>query len=115
MIKLLLYRLSHIGMMPLCNGVATRAPWIGDFCFILCYRCLGIVIGVLVTLYYLKDHQPKIKYFILTIPMIIDGILQTFSPYISNNILRITTGLLFGIGIIHGLIGSILWISKKTA
>lgn len=115
MIEILLERLSYLGMVPLCNGNPARAPWFCGFCFILCYRCLAIIIGVVITLYYLKNHQPKIKYIILIIPMIVDGMFQTFSPYVSNNILRVITGLLFGFGIIQGLFGGLMKISKTVS
>lgn len=95
--------LLHIGKVPICNGIASRAFHIGDFCFILCYRCSGVVLGIIFSLYYLNKYKPKIRYILLIIPMIIDGLLQLLTPYISNNLLRSITGVLFGIGIGHGI------------
>ena len=41
---------------------------------------------------------------LLIIPMIIDGYLQLLTSYLSNNLLRLITGILFGIGIGEGII-----------
>lgn len=104
MIEIIIERILHIGEIPLCNGIPSRALHIGDFCFILCYRCSGVIIGLLATLYYLRKNKPKIKYVLLIIPMIIDGYLQLLTSYLSNNSLRLITGILFGIGIGEGII-----------
>lgn len=55
-------------------------------------------------LYYLRKKKPKIQYVLLIIPMIVDGFLQLLTPYLSNNPLRLITGILFGIGIGEGII-----------
>lgn len=104
MLKIIIERLLHIGEIPLCNGIASRAFHLGDFCFILCYRCSGVIIGVMLCWWYLKIHKVNIKYFLLIIPMIIDGFLQLLTPYVSNNPLRLITGLLFGIGMVNGIV-----------
>lgn len=104
MIKIIIERILQIGKVPLCNGIPSRALHIGDFCFILCYRCSDVIIGMLAILYYLRNKKPKIQYILLIIPMIIDGFLQLLTPYISNNSLRLITGILFGVGIGEGII-----------
>lgn len=104
MFEIILERLLHIGKVPICNGIASRALHIGDFCFILCYRCSGVVLGIMFSLYYLKKCEAKIKYFLLIIPLVIDGFLQLLTPYTSNNLLRLLTGILFGIGIGQGIV-----------
>lgn len=103
MFEIILERLLHIGKVPICNGIASRALQIGNFCFILCYRCTGVVLGIIFSLYYLSKHETKVKYLLFIIPMIIDGVLQLLTPYTSNNYLRLITGILFGIGIGHGI------------
>ena len=40
-------KIYSIGFAPLCNGKESRAPHIGNFVFILCWRCTGVIIGVL--------------------------------------------------------------------
>ena len=64
--------------------------------FILCARCTGIMIGIFLS-YFLS--LGAFNYWILLlfgIPMIIDGIVQKKTIYISNNLKRFITGLLFG-------------------
>lgn len=104
MINIIIERILQIGKVPLCNGMPSRALHIGDFCFILCYRCSGVIIGMLGILYCLRKKKPKIQYVLLIIPMIVDGFLQLLTPYLSNNPLRLITGILFGIGIGEGII-----------
>ncbi|TFH54345.1 MAG: DUF2085 domain-containing protein [Methanothrix sp.] len=67
----------------------------------LCSRCIGILFGeilaiILFTFNYLMNFT---IFFIFTIPLIIDGLTQLLNLRKSNNLLRLITGLLFGIGI----------------
>ena len=102
-------RILLIGIVPLCNGIASRAPHFFGYCFILCYRCTFILVFGIGTLWYLKKKTvSSIKYiWILLIPMIIDGSLQTFMDIPSTNFRRTLTGAVFGIGI--GYIIKYLW------
>lgn len=100
LIAFILERLSHFGEVPLCNGVASRAPRIFGFCFPLCYRCTFIFIGFLLTLYICHRYKKIIPIYLAIIclfPMIIDGSLQTFFGMMSTNLRRTLTGGLFGI------------------
>lgn len=99
-IKLLLARLALFGKVPLCNGIASRAMHLGDFCFPLCYRCMMFIICFLLTLKFGKKHQcPWIILFLCLLPMIIDGWMQTFYGIESYNLRRMLTGGLFGFAI----------------
>ena len=76
----------------------------------LCARCSGIFIAqiFLIVPLYLLDIHFGFYTLIFAIPLIIDGTVQRFTRYESNNIKRLITGLLggygFGIAIIHTLI-----------
>lgn len=98
--KLFVYRLANIGKIPLCSGISSRAPHILGICLPLCYRCFFMVISFTITLLILKkkDYYHKLV-FLLLIPLIIDGVLQTFFNILSNNIRRSITGVLFGIAL----------------
>lgn len=98
MMKWLIERILLFGKVPLCNGIASRAPHILGFCFPLCYRCTFILLSFCLTfLMIYKKEKINIKYvYILFIPMIIDGCLQTFAGIESNNLRRSITGFLFG-------------------
>ncbi len=101
---LLFHRLKYIGSIPLCNGIAQRAPHIFGYCFILCWRCTAIYITALLTFIYWHQKKTvleakKVVYaLLLWIPMAIDGGLQTLGVWESTNIRRVVTGGLFGIG-----------------
>jgi len=68
----------------------------------LCSRCSGIYLSLLSTLFLSFIQQDvfkrkNLKYaIVLLLPLIIDGTLQFIGPYTSSNIIRLTTGLLFG-------------------
>ena len=100
---------SRFGEAPLCNNKPERALHIGDFVFPLCYRCMmitiGIIIGIIILVLLIDKYKIiwKFKYsFIgitLGIPTVIDGVLQTFTSYVSTNPIRITTGFIAGLGL----------------
>lgn len=96
-------RISQIGQIPLCNGIASRAPHLFGYCFILCYRCTFILLFFIGTLCFLQKKKVKsIKYvWILLLPMIIDGSLQTFFGFMSTNFRRSFTGALFGLALAY--------------
>lgn len=94
-----------IGREPICNHNPQRAPKIGRFCFILCWRCtglcLGIFIGALVNYFYNLINLDKkiIICVVMIIPCFIDGMLQYKTKYESNNYKRFLLGIIAGIGI----------------
>jgi uncharacterized membrane protein len=67
----------------------------------LCSRCLGILIGFILGLIgRFIDVLPSFGICILLIvPLIVDGMLQAHTSYISTNNRRFVTGLLFGFGL----------------
>lgn len=66
--------------------------------FPLCARCTGIFIGYFAfPLFQLQIIIPSLLLIImLSIPMFIDSITQSMNYRESNNLLRVTTGFLFG-------------------
>lgn len=89
-----------IGRAPLCNRIPERAPHIFGYCFVLCYRCTFIFLGFLITLFIIRNitNITITKAWVLLLPMIIDGGIQTFMGVESTNLRRIITGTIFGIG-----------------
>ena len=112
---------KDFGKEPLCNRQPDRALHIGDFVFPLCYRCMMITLGLIITLIVLLVLIDKIKQIkklfsvgiILIIPTFIDGLVQTLSSYTSNNFKRATTGFLAGIGLAICVICFIKWLLKR--
>lgn len=106
----LLIPFDQFGKIPLCNRNIERAIIINDFVFPLCIRCTFMILFFFLSLFLSKISIVRsiiikfglFKTFIiacfLIIPLIIDGLLVYFSSYDGTNILRIITGMLFGIG-----------------
>lgn len=68
--------------------------------FPVCARCTGFYLGYLVFPFFLFDiiFINLFLTLLLIIPALIDGFSQAFSQRESNNFLRVTTGMLAGVG-----------------
>lgn len=73
-----------------------RSFFIKGYQFPICARCTGILIGYIVAL--IVNPFIVMPWWIpaLMVPMAIDGTVQLFTKYESNQFLRVTTGFLFG-------------------
>lgn len=71
--------------------------------FPICARCTGILAGYLLGILLAIMTGPifVIYAFLLLIPTIIDGFVQLFTNYESNNIKRLITGIAAGVGIVY--------------
>lgn len=111
-LKGLLFRVEHIGRLPICNCRKDRAPHIGNFSFILCWRCTSIITSFLalkiidkngiIEITSLLNSYTIIGFFcaiLLIIPTTINGIKQYYWGIESTNKKRILTGILCGIGL----------------
>lgn len=100
-------------IFPLCNGKPERAPHICGHVFFLCWRCSGILVGVIISLVCVKMAFLSLSpcLFVISIavllPMVCDGIMQYGYLLESSNKRRFFTGLLFGFGLV-GVIGCIM-------
>jgi uncharacterized membrane protein len=78
-----------------------RSIWFFGLEKIFCSRCLGILLGGIIGLIPII-LQYQIEFFwsiLLLLPLSIDGLLQALTQHESNNVLRLITGCLFGIGL----------------
>lgn len=91
------YTLGQLFKAPWCNGHPSRAPRIGAYSFPLCWRCLAIVWGGMVTAVLAFPASPSVALFLMS-PAVIDGATQIFTDYESTNFRRVGTGLFAGIG-----------------
>ena len=68
--------------------------------FPICARCRGELVGIIIGLvsYYFWHINRHIAFLIL-LPMIADGFLQSITSYESNNLKRFVTGFMFGYGL----------------
>lgn len=69
----------------------------------LCARCMGILIGYIlgIVIAVITGCKHHFYFLLCLLPMIIDGGIQHLFGIISNNLRRLFTGILGGIGIIY--------------
>ena len=94
---------SFYGILkPLCHQVPTRCLWIFGSNTALCSRCLGIFFALLMTgLYFGIKGADRVYWktaILLNLPALIDGYSQLRGWRMSNNLLRLGTGLMAGAG-----------------
>ena len=90
----------NIGAGLGCHQMPERSFFYKGYQFPLCARCTGLVIGYLmgILIYFLKIINWEIA-ILLCIPLVIDGGSQYLKWRMSNQRLRLITGILCGIGI----------------
>ena len=101
-------RIEAFGKAPLCNLIPEHGICIKGFYLPLCARCTGVFIGCIITIFIFLFVIRKSKYrlslhitfFLLSIPCLIDGLLQYVWLIESDNYRRIITGLLLGASIV---------------
>ncbi|MBK8550079.1 MAG: DUF2085 domain-containing protein [Ignavibacteria bacterium] len=83
-----------------CHRIPSRSFFIKGRQFPLCARCTGIYIGYLSLPFFTLDmiHVNLLFSFMLIIPTFIDGLTQAYCKRESNNILRLITGIMSGVG-----------------
>ena len=97
-------------LSELCHRMPSRTLWISEIPMGLCSRCSGIYLSLLAILAlsfpYKELFQKKyIKVaLVLLLPLILDGTFQLLGFYLSNNTIRLITGLLFGFSVGYILI-----------
>lgn len=95
------YKKMSIGF-AFCHRRKDRCLNIFGYTSFLCARCTGIMIGFLlycvISLFNLL--LPPFVAFVFMVPLIVDGVSQSFNFRISNNIIRLVTGMLFTSGLL---------------
>jgi len=79
-----------------CHQKPERSFFIRGYQFPLCARCTGIAIGHFASLLVSPFHTFNYIISILLFPLAIDGTVQYFTSYTSNNLKRVITGILYG-------------------
>ncbi len=94
----------------ICHKMPSRSFFYKGKQFPICSRCTGIfigyIIGILILVIGIFIPLFIINFYfsiLLIIPMVIDGTIQYFTKYESNNLKRVITGFFSGIGIIFFL------------
>lgn len=86
-----------------CHQLPQRSFFVKGYQLPICARCCGILLGYIISfiLIILNIHFNPLFSLIIILPMGLDGIIQFLTSYESNNIKRIITGLISGIGFIQ--------------
>ncbi len=79
-----------------CHQMPERSFFIRGYQFPLCARCTGIALGYVTALFIAPFHLFCYPIGVLMIPLMIDGTVQYFTSYKSNNYKRVVTGFLYG-------------------
>ncbi len=83
----------------MCHQHADRSFFINGNQMPYCARCtgtfLGLAFGLLIAAYY-RVRIGFVLYLLLLLPLALDGTIQLITPYESNNLMRIITGMLMG-------------------
>lgn len=87
-----------------------RSFFIKGYQFPLCARCSGIAIGHIAAFLAAPFFRFRPAMAWLMAPLAIDGTLQYFTHYESNNMKRIISGILYG----FAFTSAILWIVKNN-
>lgn len=103
--EFIFFRLKYLGLAPICNLRADRAPKFFGYSFILCWRCTGALIGSIFC-FLLRTKLFNLENILLALLFILsfvfDCILQYYFNVESNNYRRFITGflLIFGINML---------------
>jgi uncharacterized membrane protein len=90
--------------LPICHRLPDRTFKIKNRYFPVCARCTGLYIGAfsyfIYVYFFYVDYTPTLIMiaFLMIIPTFFDGLTQFFGLRESNNILRLFTGLIGGVG-----------------
>ena len=83
-----------------CHRRPERSFFVNGHQMPVCARCEGELIGILAALIAVWFMRPPYWLMaVIMLPMIADGMIQSFTKYESTNRRRLITGLLFGFGI----------------
>lgn len=96
----LIFKKPYLALFYGCHSKKDRSFSFIHKHFSLCTRCTGIYLGML-SVFFISLFSFNYTYLIiLVIPLIIDGVLQYKTSYVSNNTKRLITGILFGLGFV---------------
>lgn len=73
-----------------------RSFFLGNYQFPLCARCTGIALGHIAAIAAASFYTFKYAVSLFILPMAVDGTLQYFTSYRSNNLKRVITGFFYG-------------------
>ena len=102
----IMYDKQYLALFFGCHQKKERSFSKSGITFILCARCTGILVGMFLSIGVFLFEISFIIHLLLMVPLLLDGIVQRFTKYQSNNLTRLLTGMLFAPGflMIYGYI-----------
>lgn len=93
---------KFLKILFMCHSRPDRSFYFKGKQFPICARCTGVLLGWIIGIIYcILSEVPRGYLTILILfPLIVDGTMQSLRKKESNNIKRIITGILFGMGTI---------------
>ncbi len=96
----LIFNRPYLALFFGCHQKRERSPLFFHRVWVLCVRCSGIYLGILMMMISYFIIFPWWLYLLLSLPLLIDGILQQKNILNSNGPRRLITGLLFGFSLV---------------
>lgn len=92
--------MKELVMLIPCHPLPERCIHIKGKPMPICARCFAMILGYIFVpfLVIAQIHAPIWIPVLLTLPLLIDGFTQMWKWRTSNNVVRIITGLMFGLG-----------------
>ena len=97
-----------------CHQIPTRSFFFKGYQFPLCARCTGIALGHIAAFIIAPFYTFKYTVSVLMIPLVLDGTIQYFTPYESNNVKRVISGILYGFSFTSTCLHIIKTVLKHT-
>ena len=101
--------LFTLDFMP-CHRIPSRSLFVKGKQFPLCFRCMGILMGMLLGIPFIwlllpsRTDNALLFASVLIFPLLADGFTQKWNWRRSTNVLRLMTGVLCGIGLSIGIV-----------
>ncbi len=86
---------SYLALFFGCHQASNRSIQINGKALNICSRCTGLFAGLLIPALLFFIEIPFVAILLLGVPLIVDGLLQQFSSYQSNQTKRLISGMLF--------------------
>ena len=85
-----------------CHQMPKRSFFVCGYQFPLCARCTGLILGYIIAMAAWRYiHISNICSILVCLPLIVDGLTQYIHLRESNQVLRLITGLMCGVGSAH--------------
>lgn len=94
-----------------CHQMPERSFFYKGYQFPICARCTGILLGYICAFIFLflNIHIKLYLCIIFIIPMTLDGLIQLFTSYESNNLKRLLSGFMAGLGFIWIILNIVIY------